>query len=74
MIRDFHEQTVYAIADELMSFLQKEEIPDELRAAPDIGVVWSGQFTDDDLIVVARNVLQRLETVALVGSLNKYAR
>ena len=74
MIRDFHEQTVYAIADELMSFLQKEEIPEDRRAIPDVGVVWSGQFTDDDLIVVARNILQRLETVALVGSLNKYAR
>lgn len=73
MIKDFHEQTVYAIADELRSFLQEEVIPEELRAIPDVDVVWSGQFRDEDLIMIARNILQRLETVALVGSLNKYA-
>ena len=73
MIKDFHEQTVYAIADELRSFLQKELIPEERRAAPAVDVIWSGQFTDDELIMIARNVIQRLETIALVGSFNRYA-
>lgn len=61
-----------ALADEIAGFCEKEIIPPERRAVPSVSTVYKGCFTEEDLLVIARSLLSRLEIVALIGDLNKW--
>jgi hypothetical protein len=66
----FREATVLAVADEIKNFCEHKYLEPSERAAPDISDIYEAQWRDEDLVMIARNVLTRLEEVVLVGAYN----
>ena len=66
----FREAIVLAVADEIKSFCDHKYLEPSERAAPDISDIYEAHWRDEDLVMIARNVLTRLEEVVLVGAYN----
>lgn len=64
----WRDATVAAVADEIKGFCEHKHLEPSERAAPDIADVYEACWRDEDLMMIAENVLTRLEETVLVSA------
>lgn len=64
----WRDATVAAVADEIKGFCEHEHLEPSERAAPDVTDIYKACWRDEDLMMIAENVLTRLEETVLVSA------